>query len=82
MALADAMARDGILSRPRGEDGQRYWRVTRRGIAWFAQIGLDTGALRGSLGVAMLRCMVEYGWLERKAGTRAVSVTKEGERAL
>lgn len=103
VALADAMMREGVLSRPKSEDNQHYWRVTRRGLVWFVQLGIDTGSLRGPhtriarccldrtehrhhvagpLGVAMLRCMVENGWLERKPGTRAVGVTKEGARAL
>lgn len=38
--------------------------------------------LAGSLGVSLLRQMVEMGWVERDRGTRAVRLTSVGRRAL
>ncbi|WDD92802.1 metalloregulator ArsR/SmtB family transcription factor [Burkholderia sp. FERM BP-3421] len=58
VALADAMRREGFLSKPTGKDDQRHWRVTRRGIAWFADLGVDTSALRGPL-TRIARCCLD-----------------------
>jgi DNA-binding transcriptional ArsR family regulator len=98
VALADALQRHGILSRtngsfavtPAGAERLRELGIDLRAVHGerraFARACLDWSERRhhvaGALGAALLRRLVDLGWIERDAGSRKVSVTAEGRRRL
>jgi DNA-binding transcriptional ArsR family regulator len=98
VALADALQSEGTLTRENGsfavtETGERRLealgldldavRAERRA---FARACLDWSERRdhvaGALGAALLRRLLELGWIEREARSRAVRITETGRRAL
>ena len=95
VAVADAMARDGLISRAHG------LALTERGADRLAAIGvtLDPGAQRpvlrdcldwterrthlaGQVGAGLCRHAFGVGWIVRIGGSRAVKVTPAGRAAL
>jgi DNA-binding transcriptional ArsR family regulator len=98
VSLADALQRDGILERRDGAFtvtavGEARLRAlgvdldaVRGERRVFARACLDWSERRdhvaGALGAALLRRLLELGWIERTADSRAVRVTESGRAAL
>jgi DNA-binding transcriptional ArsR family regulator len=98
VSLADALQRDGVLERRDGAFtvtavGEARLRAlgvdldaVRGERRAFARACLDWSERRdhvaGALGAALLRRLLELGWIERAADSRAVRLTDAGRAAL
>jgi DNA-binding transcriptional ArsR family regulator len=98
VALTEALTRGGLLleegplyrATPRGEAHLERWGIAlgklREARRPFARRCLDWSErkhhLAGSLGAALLRQLVDFGWVVHLPGSRAVRLTLKGRRAL
>jgi DNA-binding transcriptional ArsR family regulator len=98
VAVAEALTRGGLLleegpgyrATPRGEAHLLRWGIAscelREARRPFARRCLDWSERRhhvaGALGAALLRRLLDFGWVVRTPGSRAVRLTVKGRRAL